>query len=410
MLITAITICLWFLLHLHKSYLHLHISQLKPSPGHSLPSRLPSLLQPSPEYSLPSHLPSHLPSLAAPSLATHQSWPGIPTFPLSSNHGNFTCLVVIHGSYSSWDGYILSEWFDILTIIESKGAKVHPGGASSWEDLEAGLIAGFGRLPDAIIMVEQYHLIDEWGPRKSEALRAMKVVTLNDDLHFHAPLARAQKLASFRASDLPLLTYPFTLPIIYPELVSLKTTWIPHSAGRHFDEVEFNTEPIKKVLLAGSTGVEYYPYRYMIVTKYVRGDDRFTVIKHPGYSADFSEADTLEDSKATVKVNPITQADFKAASNENAGTKITGRRFASTLNSYLACITCGSKLLYTVAKIFEIPASGCLLLLNHDMSPQVLALGFEHGVHYLAYTVDTLDEIVDWVLDEKNKVEVNEIR
>ena len=44
------------------------------------------------------------------------------------------------------------------------------------------------------------------------------------------------------------------------------------------------------------------------------------------------------------------------------------------------------------------------------MSPQVLALGFEHGVHYLAYTVDTLDEIVDWVLDEKNMVEVNKIR
>ncbi|GMH74832.1 hypothetical protein TrRE_jg9404 [Triparma retinervis] len=319
---------------------------------------------------------------------------GIPTFSITSHPGNLTGLVVIHGSYSAWDGYILSEWFDILSIIESKGAKVHPGGASSWEDLEAGLVAGFGRLPDAIIMVEQFHLIGEWGPRESEALRAMKVVTLNDDLHFHAPLVRSQKLASFLASDLPLLTYPFTLPIIYPELVSLKTTWIPHSAGRHFDKLQVNMEPMRKVLLAGSAGVEYYPYRRMIWDKYEKGDDRFTVIKHPGYSSDF--AATSQDSNAT--------------NDETSKTIITGRHFGSTLNSYLSCVTCGSKLLYAVAKIFEIPASGCLLLLNHEMSPQVLALGFEHGVHYLAYTVDTLDEIVDWVLDEKNMVEVNKIR
>jgi hypothetical protein len=100
----------------------------------------------------------------------------------------------------------------------------------------------------------------------------MKVVTLNDDLHFHAPLVRSQKLASFLASDLPLLTYPFTLPIIYPELVSLKTTWIPHSAGRHFDKLQVNMEPMRKVLLAGSAGVEYYPYRRMIWDKYEKGE------------------------------------------------------------------------------------------------------------------------------------------
>jgi hypothetical protein len=129
----------------------LHTSHLKASPEQTLPSHLPSLAAPS----LATHLTGHRPYLS-----------GIPTFSITSHPGNLTGLVVIHGSYSAWDGYILSEWFDILSIIESKGAKVHPGGASSWEDLEAGLVAGFGRLPDAIIMVEQFHLIGEWGPRE----------------------------------------------------------------------------------------------------------------------------------------------------------------------------------------------------------------------------------------------------
>lgn len=48
--------------------------------------------------------------------------------------------------------------------------------------------------------------------------------------------------------------------------------------------------------------------------------------------------------------------------------------------------------------MFEIPASGCLLLINAEMAPLLQRLGFLPLQHYLPYTNATLGRIADCVL------------
>lgn len=70
-------------------------------------------------------------------------------------------------------------------------------------------------------------------------------------------------------------------------------------------------------------------------------------------------------------------------------------------------------LLWTVRRhlqIFEIPASGSLLLLNAEMVPIVSQLGFFDGVHYVSYTADSLHSVIDAVLDPKRRAAVDVIR
>lgn len=75
------------------------------------------------------------------------------------------------------------------------------------------------------------------------------------------------------------------------------------------------------------------------------------------------------------------------------------------LNRYAACLTDGLHFNYTIAKIFEIPAAGCLLLINSEMKSFLARLGFFDAVHYLAYDdANSLSALVDQVLHPWSKV------
>lgn len=80
------------------------------------------------------------------------------------------------------------------------------------------------------------------------------------------------------------------------------------------------------------------------------------------------------------------------------------------MNKYLACITCGSNVNYLIAKIFEIPASGSLLLLNEEMTHIVQKVGYEPYVHYIPYTFETFESVISFVLDTRNKSTIDKIR
>jgi hypothetical protein len=111
-----------------------------------------------------------------------------------------------------------------------------------------------------------------------------------------------------------------------------------------------------------------------------RGDPRFVILDHPGYE------------------------NFQ-------GSPVVGRGFAMQLNKYAACLTDGLHLNYTIAKIFEIPAAGCLLVVNSEMKPFLARLGFYDGLHFLAYDgARVLSELVDRVLDPRNAKAILTIR
>jgi hypothetical protein len=89
---------------------------------------------------------------------------------------------------------------------------------------------------------------------------------------------------------------------------------------------------------------------------------------------------------AAVKLDhPLYDVGNAGAGAQSVPPIVVGKRYAQTLNQYAACLTDGLHLNYTIAKIFEIPAAGCVLLVNAEMRRLLARLGMFDVVHYLAY-------------------------
>jgi hypothetical protein len=63
-----------------------------------------------------------------------------------------------------------------------------------------------------------------------------------------------------------------------------------------------------------------------------------------------------------------------------------------------------------VAKYFEIPATGALLFADDAVSGPLRELGFEEYRHYLPVSKETLEDRIEYALDERNHNELDEIR
>ena len=123
----------------------------------------------------------------------------------------------------------------------------------------------------------------------------------------------------------------------------------------------------------------WYPYRHAIKRSASKrpNDSRIRILEHPGYTH------------------------FKQS-------RFLGRGFASELNRYVACITDGLHLNYTIAKVFEIPSAGCLLLINAEMRAALARHGMFDGVHFLSYRNrrQSLERVVDYILRPANAAKI----
>lgn len=72
--------------------------------------------------------------------------------------------------------------------------------------------------------------------------------------------------------------------------------------------------------------------------------------------------------------------------------------------------TCTMKVHYIITKVFEIPATGSLLVVNDDLAHELAKLGFYSGVNYVSYNRSSIDSTADWVLNPANRAEVDRIR
>jgi hypothetical protein len=65
---------------------------------------------------------------------------------------------------------------------------------------------------------------------------------------------------------------------------------------------------------------------------------------------------------------------------------------------------------YIVAKFFEIPATGALLLADDTVSEHLNKLGFVAGRHYVPVSQENLEKQIEYVLSESNHDELDQIR
>jgi hypothetical protein len=241
------------------------------------------------------------------------------------------------------------------------------------------LMREFGELPETILFWEGYDLLIGHA-RDIQNLRSRKII-LADDLHWWNETGRRKRAIGFALCNLVLTTGGYHWHELYPEFAgSKRVAWVPHSASPDF-MVPYNSHPANSIFVSGAAGA-FYPLRERMVILHAQGAYPLVCQSHPGY---------------------YTGYDY-----EKNG--YVGRSYAMKINNYRAAFTDSSIYKYVVAKYFEIPATGALLLADDSVSGPLRQLGFVAYEHYLPVSEQDLEEKIRFVLDERNHQELDEIR
>jgi hypothetical protein len=241
------------------------------------------------------------------------------------------------------------------------------------------LLDEFRELPETILFWEGYEFLATYAADVYR-LPCHKVI-LADDLHWWNDNTRQTKLVGFGLCEMVLSTYGYRWNAFYPEFCGTKkVVWIPHSASRDF-LLPFNRAAENSILLSGAIN-RYYPLRQQMKTLHEQGSHSITYHSHPGYYSGYDYENDQD----------------------------IGPGYAKTINRYRAAFTDSLTFRYVVAKYFEIPATGALLFADDAVSGPLRELGFMENTHYLPVSEENLEERIQYVLDERNHEELDEIR
>lgn len=297
-----------------------------------------------------------------------------------------------------WRQYISDEFFHLLADLEDiygwkEVADVHSQNRR-WlmnDTLTSYFHRYFNQIPDLILYFEAFDAINihsslsDWNKIRHPWL-------FIDDVHaFNSAASTMKKLALMKVENI-IATYPYKIDEEYsgrtlaevPQWHTFHRTWLPHSASVSFI-VPYNRNPMMKIFLSGAIN-DIYPYRAMAFKMYnettsVGLNRMIEYHPHPGYAA----------------VTNATQSGTRDA-------------YPKIINRYFAAITDTSIKNYIVAKIFEIPAAGALLLLNSEASPILARLGWFENVHYVTYNKTNMETIFSDVLSNRSFEKYERIR
>jgi hypothetical protein len=280
------------------------------------------------------------------------------------------------------DRYVSREFAIIIReLIDTYGWK-HIECAELWDDPRPwrDLIRHkFDELPEVILFWEGYGLVNRYA-RQIHALDCKKIIVA-DDLHYRDESVRWSKLLAYLVCDVVVSTYAHRFEAFYPEVYNLKrVVWSPHSASPEF-LLPFNERAENDVFLSGAIN-DYYPMRQMMCELVEAGRHRIVRQPHPGYHCGY-------DHQRDPAVGP---------------------GYARAINRYRTAFADGLIYRYTVAKFFEIPATGALLLADRAVCEPLGRLGFIESEHYLSAAAEDLADRVREVLDESNYARLDAIR
>jgi hypothetical protein len=256
-----------------------------------------------------------------------------------------------------------------------------------WKHLEPSALSGgvmreeivrhCGELPE-VILFWCGHVFMCAREREIEKLNTAKWFVA-DDLHHTATMPLQEK--AFLLSDTVLSTYAYRFADFFPEVArSRRVIWLPHSASPDF-ALAANAAPRNELFLSGAV-TEHYPLREKLIALGESGCPKIVRHPHPGYHC---------------------QYDYAADSR-------VGRTFARRIWERRAAFTDCSIFRYAVAKHFEIPATGALLVADIAIEEPFKELGFWPGVHYFPVTGEDLEDRVRYLFCEEHHPELDAIR
>jgi hypothetical protein len=214
--------------------------------------------------------------------------------------------------------------------------------------------------------------------REVEKLPAAKWFVA-DDLHHHDSMPYRER--AFLLCDTVLATYAYRFAEYFPDTAkSRRLVWLPHSASPDF-ALPFNSRARNELLLSGAM-CNAYPLRQRVNALRESGFEGIVHLPHPGYHCQYEY-------EADVRI---------------------GRAFAKRMWEHRAAFTDCTVFQYAVAKHFEIPATGALLVADVSIEKPLGKLGFVPGVHYFPVSGGDLGDRVRYLLCEEHHAELDQIR
>lgn len=279
-------------------------------------------------------------------------------------------------------GYVSREFYYILNdLITTYGwtqietDRLYTGSGT----VRRTLLKEFGRIPETILFWEGYDFLTDHA-YDIFRLESHKLI-LADDLHWWNERMRQRKTTSFALCDMVLSTYAYVWNQFYPQFAgSKKLVWLPHSASPEF-MLERNQHPENSILLSGAIS-NHYPLRQQMKRLYDRQSYPIVYHHHPGYHCGYDHEENGD----------------------------VGRGYAAKINKHRVGFTDSLRYKYVVAKYFEIPATGALLLADSAVSGPLREIGFEENKHYIPVSKEDLEEKIQYVLNEANHEKLDEIR
>jgi len=291
-------------------------------------------------------------------------------------------MKLIVSEFAALGGYVSREFHHVMTDlitnhgwrqIETRQLRNAPG------SLKRRLLNHFGELPRVILFWEGYEFLCEHVSDIYD-LDCHKVI-LADDLHWWSERMRLGKLIGLGSCDTILSTYAYRWSRFYPQISrTRKVVWIPHSASPEF-KLPYNQHPENSILLSGAVD-GHYPLREQLKRLHEQSRYAINYHRHPGYHCSY---------------------DHRTNGN-------VGRGYAEKINKHRAAFTDSLVYEYVVAKYFEIPATGALLLADDAVREPLAELGFVENEHYVPVSKENLEENIRYVLDESNHEKLDQIR
>jgi phosphotransferase system IIB component len=153
---------------------------------------------------------------------------------------------------------------------------------------------------------------------------------------------------------------------------------IMHCATKNFIKT-FNNSPINKIFLSGDINKVAYSHRNNFHKYYLQNKSKIDYKQHPGQL-------------------------------------IKDDNYPDELNSYIACFYSSRDVkelednMIILAKAFEIPATGSLLLAHESCKNSLLKVGFIENINCMFINENNYDKVIDYILDKNNRYEIDEIR
>ena len=136
-------------------------------------------------------------------------------------------------------------------------------------------------------------------------------------------------------------TYAYLFHNYYYNISSTKITWLPHAASS-LSYRSINQSAENRLFVSGANIFEWYPCRSRAFLVCQTRKDLAACLKHPGYG------DTMKNDSSFY---------------------YGGKRYFSYMKKYVFGLGTCQSVHYAIAKLFELPANGLVLVTTNDLIP-----------------------------------------